>query len=107
MSIGPKSRDDIFALPADVAERRTQIERLQQERAAERQVQIAQQSSPFSNPEERIQLWERLHGLRLPRSATHKLLRVIAEQTDLSMQQVLEIQQRRALPVDAAANLMT
>lgn len=106
MSIGPKSQYDVFALPADVAEHRIQIERQQQERAAERQVQIAQQSSPFSTPEERIQLWERLHGLRLPRSATHKLLRVIAEQTDLSMQQVLETQQRRAF-TDAASPRMT
>ena len=103
MPLEPKSLDDVFALPADVAEHRTRIEREQQERAAERQQQIAQQSSPFSNPEERIQLWEKLHGLRLPRSATHKLLRVIAEQTDLSMQQVLEVQQRRASAADAAA----
>ena len=103
MPIGPKSHDDLFALPADVAERRAEIERQQQERAAERREQIAQQSSPFSNPEERIQLWEKLHGLRLPRSATHKLLRVIAEQTDLSMQQVLETQQRRALAATPAA----
>lgn len=103
MPFGPKSHNDGFALPADVAELRARIEREREERAAERQEQIAQQSSPFSNPEERIQLWEKLHGLRLPRSATHKLLRVIAEQTDLSMQQVLETQQRRAVAADASA----
>ena len=103
MPIEPKSHHDVFALPADVADFRKRTEREREERAAERQAQIAQQSSPFSSPEERIQRWEKLHGLGLPRSATHKLLRVIADQTDLSMQQVLETQQRRAFAAAAAA----
>jgi hypothetical protein len=83
----------------DVAERRAQIEQQNQERAAERQQQIALQSSPLSGPEERIRLWEKLHALNLPRSSKHKLLRVIAEQTKLSIQDVLDAQQRRAAPV--------
>ena len=99
MSTESRSHHELFAEPRDAAERRAQIERHEQERAAERREQIALQSSPFSNPEERIQLWERLHALKLPKSATHKLIRVIAEQTDLSIQQVLEAQRRRAAPV--------
>jgi hypothetical protein len=87
----------------DAAARRAQVERQQQERAAERQEQIALQSSPFSEPEERIRLWEKLHALQLPRSATHKLVRVIAEQTDLSIQQVLEAQLRRAAQLAVSA----
>jgi hypothetical protein len=83
----------------DLAERRAQIEQQNQERAAERQQQIALQSSPLSGPEERIRLWEKLHALNLPRSSQHKLLRVIAEQTNLSIQDVLAAQQRRAAPV--------
>lgn len=83
----------------DVAERRVQIERQNQERAAERQQQIALQSSPLSRPEERIRLWEKLHALNLPRSSKHKLLRLIAEQTNLSIQDVLDAQQRRAAPL--------
>jgi hypothetical protein len=83
----------------DLAERRAQIEHQNQERAAERQQQIALQSSPLSGPEERIRLWEKLHALNLPRSAQHKLLGVIAEQTNLSIQDVLDAQQRRAAPV--------
>jgi hypothetical protein len=87
--------------PAPVAaggsvDRRAEIERQQQERAAERQEQIAAQSSEFNAPEERIRLWEKLHALPLPRSATHKLLHVIAAQTRLSIHQVREEQQRRA-----------
>jgi hypothetical protein len=77
-------------------DRRAEVERQQQERAAERQQQIAAQASEFNAPEERIRLWEKLHALPLPRSATHKLLHVIAAQTRLSIQQVREEQQRRA-----------
>jgi len=83
----------------DLAERRAQIEHQNQERAAERQQQIALQSSPLSGAEERIRLWEKLHALDLPRSSKHKLLRVIAEQTNLSIQDVLDAQQRRVAPV--------
>jgi hypothetical protein len=97
-------RHDAFAGVGDLADRRAEIERRQQERAVERQEQIALQSSPFSNPEERVRQWEKLHALRLPQSATHNLVRVIAAQTDLSLQQILEVQQRRAAPaVEPAA----
>ena len=91
--------------PGDQAERRAHIEKQQQERAAERQQQIALQSSPHCGPEERIQLWEKLHALQLPRSATHKLVRVIAEQTNLSIEQVLEAQQRRAASAAGTAQI--
>jgi hypothetical protein len=81
-----------------IVDRRSQLEQM-----AERQKQIALQTSPFSSAEERVRLWEKLHELALPRSPTHKLLRVIAEQTELAIEQVLEIQQQRfarpALPV--------
>jgi len=87
----------------DLAERRAQIEHQNQERAAERQQQIALQSSTLSGPEERIRLWEKLHALNLPRSAQHKLLGVIAEQTNLSIQDVLDAQQRRVAPVVRSA----
>jgi hypothetical protein len=87
-------------LPSSAAgsmvDHRAQIERQQQERAAERQQQLAAQSSEFNAPEERIRLWEKLHALALPRSATHKLLHVIAAHTRLSIHQVREEQQRRA-----------
>jgi uncharacterized protein YoaH (UPF0181 family) len=81
-----------------VADRRLQLEHEQQQRAVERQRQIALQSSPLSSAEERVQLWEKLHQLALPRSPKHKLLRVIAEQTELAFEQVLDIQRRRFAP---------
>lgn len=87
----------------DLAERRAEAERRQQERALEREEQIALQSSPFSNPEVRVRQWEKVHALRLPQSATHKLLGIIAQQTDLSLQQILEVQQRRSAPTVGSA----
>lgn len=91
-------RHNAFGSFGDLAERRAEAERRRHERAVERQEQIALQSAPFSNPEVRIRQWEKVHALRLPQSATHKLVRVIAAQTDLSLQQILEVQQRRAAP---------
>lgn len=95
----PKLYQNAIAGIGDLAERRAQIEQLNLQRAAEREQQLALQSSPLSGPEERIRQWEKLHALNLPRSSQHKLLRVIAEQTNLSIQDVLDAQQRRAAPV--------
>jgi hypothetical protein len=77
-------------------DRRAQVLRAANERAEERERQREQQRSPMLTPEERIRLWEQLHGLHLPRAANHKLLEVIATQTELSLQQVTMEQQRRA-----------
>ena len=98
-----KLYQNAIAFIGDLAERRAHIEHQNQERAAERQQQIALQSSTLSGPEERIRLWEKLHALNLPRSAQHKLLGVIAEQTNLSIQDVLDAQQRRVAPVVRSA----
>jgi hypothetical protein len=81
-----------------LVDHRARLEQEQQQRTVERQQQIALQCSPLSTAEERIQLWEKLHALALPRSPTHKLLRVIAEQTELALEQVLEVQRRRSAP---------
>jgi hypothetical protein len=93
-----RSYFDVAKDPGSLADHRTQIEHEQQQRMLERQQQIALQASPFSSAEERIRQWEKLHALSLPRSPTHKLLRIIAEQTELALGQVLEIQQRRFQP---------
>lgn len=84
--------------PGSLADRRAQVEHEQQQRLLERQQQIALLTSPLSTPEERIRLWEKLHALNLPRSPTHKLLRLIAEHTELSLEQVLEVQRRSFAP---------
>ena len=84
--------------PGSMADRRAEFASEQQERAAERQQQIALLSSPMMSADERIQLWERLYALALPRSPTHKLLSIIAQQTQLVLAQVLDAQQRRFAP---------
>ena len=93
-----RSYHDAVADPGSLADRRAQLDHEQQQRMAERQEQIALQSSPLSSAEDRIRLWEKLHALTLPRSRTHKLLAIIAAQTDLHLEQVLEIQRHRAAP---------
>ncbi len=98
-------RPEAFSGLGNMADRRAEVERQEHERAIERQAQIALQSSPFSDPEARVRQWEKVHALRLPQSAMHKLVRIIAEQTDLSLQQILEVQQRRATPaIESAAS---
>jgi hypothetical protein len=84
--------------PGLLADRRAQFAQEQQDRVLERQHQITLLSSPLSAADERIQLWEKLHALDLPRSPTHKLLSVIAHQTQLALAQVLDVQQRRFAP---------
>ena len=87
--------------PGLVADRRAQFANEQQGRMAERQQQMALLSSPLRSADERIQLWEKLYALALPRSPTHKLLSIIAQQTEMALAQVLEVQQRRFTPVPA------
>ena len=81
-----------------LADRRAQFEHAQQQRIEERKQQVALLSSPLSSADERIQLWEKLHALALPRSPTHKLLSIIAQQTAISLAEVLEVQQQRFAP---------
>lgn len=94
-------------LPADADARRRVnelvpafAERLaleEQERAQQRRVERAAQSSDLNAPEVRIRAWEKLHGLRLPSDPEHPVLDVIAISTRLTLMQVKEEQQARAL----------
>ena len=94
----PRSYHDAISDAGTLADRRAQIEHEQEQHLIERRKQLALQCSPLSSAEERVQLWEKLHALALPRSPTHKLLRIIAEQTELALEQVQEIQRRRFAP---------
>jgi hypothetical protein len=88
--------DNTFATGLDANERRAAALRAEQERAEERHAKIEAQASPFTTPQERIRLWEDLHGLRLPRNPDHKLVRVIASNTALTVQEIHEEQARRS-----------
>lgn len=88
----PETHTTAFGSPVD---HRLQVERAQQERAALRDSELEAQSSPVKEPRERIETWERLHALRLPRAPDHLLVKVIATQTRLTVAEVQEEQRRR------------
>jgi hypothetical protein len=79
-----------------VADHRQAMERAEQERAAVRLRALEAQSSAVNDPQVRITTWERLHALSLPRAPEHTLVKVIATQTRLTVDQVHLEQQRRA-----------
>lgn len=79
-----------------VTERRAAAERVLAEREEWRLQQLSSQMAPHKCAQERIKVWEELHGLDLPRARDHKLLSVIAAQTHLAVADVLAEQLRRA-----------
>lgn len=103
MSIHRSSMSDVQLGALNTTDRRAAVQREEAERAAERTERIASQTSPLNSPADRIRIWERLHALALPRSSTHRLIRVIATQTELSVQQVQDEQKRRAAPAEPGA----
>jgi hypothetical protein len=73
------------------------------ERAERKRLQAADQRSDFNDAKARIRAWEKLHELRLPTSATHPVLRVIAAATALTLDEVREEQRQRSTPLVKAA----
>lgn len=87
----------VSAPPGSAAEHRQKVQLAEQERAAQRDRDLEAQASPVKEASERIAIWERLHALHLPRAASHVLVKIIARQTRLTVGQVHEEQQRRAV----------
>lgn len=75
---------------------RASARRAEQDRVDLRRRELEQQCAADSTPQERILLWERLHGVRLPVASGHPLITVVAEQTQLSVRDVRDEQQRRS-----------
>ena len=68
----------------------------EQTQAVERKrLELAEQSSVLNAPDVRIRIWERLHGVALPRDPNHRLLTVVAADTGLMIDQVYEEQRNR------------
>jgi hypothetical protein len=65
------------------------------EQEAQRHRAKSEQSSDRYTAQERIRLWESLHGAQLPRDANHPVLQVIAVSTALTLAQVRAEQQQR------------
>jgi hypothetical protein len=68
------------------------------ERAQQRRVELAEQRSDRNPPDVRIRIWEKLHGLRLPKDAAHPILEGIAISTRLTLDEVREEQRARLAP---------
>jgi len=95
MALGPESKEIYYAGPNGAAEHRQRVQRAEQEQAALRASELAAQAAPTNDAEKRIQIWERLHALRLPQASGHVLVKVIATQTRLTIGEVHEEQRRR------------
>ena len=85
------------------ADYRARIARRQAEAAEVRQRALIEQASSVNPPDLRIRIWEQLHEITMPRDASHRLLRVIAQQTGLTVAEVQTEQQNRANPAAAQA----
>jgi hypothetical protein len=81
-----------------VADYRARVAEHHAERARRRQQELLGQTAIQNSPAMRINIWERLHQLTLPRDPAHRLLEVIAADTDLSIEQVREEQRARLAP---------
>jgi hypothetical protein len=97
------------ALAGDlIADHRARVALERRDAAERRRTALADQCSNLKTPEERIRLWEKLHELQLPRSATHRLVAIIAADTQLNPSDVRGEQRRRAplqKPVPEGAGL--
>src|SRR5688500_1096629 len=96
MAFGPASKEILYGPPGTVAEHRLKVQRAEQEQAALRASELAAQMAPTNDAEKRIRIWEQLHALRLPRASGHVLVKVIATQTRLTVDEVHEEQRRRS-----------
>ena len=50
--------------------------------------ELAEQSSVLNSPPDRIRIWERRHQIDLPRDPGHRLIKLIATNTGLSVEDV-------------------
>lgn len=79
-----------------VAEHRARIAHEQEQEQERKQQELLEQASGRNTPAQRILVWERRHGLTLPRDPNHPALRIVAAATDLALEQVHEEQRRRS-----------
>jgi hypothetical protein len=86
-----------------MADYRARLAHEQAQALEHRQQELAEQASALNTPAARIRIWERLHGLALPRDPTHRLLDVVAAATDLALEQVREEQRLRLAAAKGSA----
>ena len=86
-------------LNSDARVRRAAMEAEARER---RRLELLEQVAIQHTPAQRIQIWERLHELSLPKKPLHPLVRIIARHTELTIEDILDEQRRRRTPVTVA-----
>ncbi len=86
-----------------ILDHRARLERSQFEAAERRDRALIDQRAPDSSPAARVRVWEALHQVRLPKSPGHAILRHVAEQTQLPLEDVLEVQRQRAQPISTVS----
>ncbi len=65
----------------------------------QRRKELSEQVAVHHTPEQRIEIWERLHELKLPKKPNHPLIRIIALDTELTIEAIRDEQHRRRTPV--------
>lgn len=88
-----------------VAEHRARIAHERQQELERKQQEQLEQISGHNTPAQRIVIWERRHGLTLPRDSNHRALRIIAAATGLALEQMHEEQRRRSANAKAEAGI--
>lgn len=78
-----------------VADRRLEIAAREAAEDERKREELFQQSAATNSAEMRIRIWERRHGLALPRDPDHPLLQRVARATGLSLADVQEEQRQR------------
>ena len=88
--------DPSFVYMASVAERRAAVQASTERKAAERKQELEQLTSFVRTPTERIEAWEWIFQLKLPKSLKHPLIAVIAGATGLTTDEMdTELRRRR------------
>ena len=97
-SLPPLTVGAHLVLPGEI-DARARREAIEYEARERRRRELEGQVAIQNTPEQRIQIWERLHELALPKKSNHPLIRIIAADTELTIAHVLEEQRRRRTPL--------
>jgi hypothetical protein len=79
-----------------ISDHRARIAHEDTVKAEKRRLLLADQTSSEHSPDQRIRLWEKIHGLRLPVEPDHPILDVIAVATRLTLTEVQQEQRDRS-----------
>jgi hypothetical protein len=79
-----------------VTDHRARIAHEQKQEVERKQQELLEQISEHNTPAQRILIWERRHGLTLPRESNHPALGIVAAATGLALEQMHEEQRRRS-----------